>query len=229
MNGQISVQHGVARRGFLARLGLGLAGLTGVVMTPAGLRAETLGAGSAQPDPDAWLAALQGKHRQIFDAPTLGDGKALLQAKNFLDAYRDAYGAKDGEVSVAVGVHGGAFPLVFRDEVWQRFGFGERFSVSDPATRRPAVRNLFARARPGDPLPEAATVEALQQRGVVFLLCNNTLGRTTAALAGAGFGAAPAVRQELLAGLLPGVQVVPAMVVALSRAQEKGFSYVYAG
>jgi len=38
-----------------------------------------------------------------------------------------------------------------------------------------------------------------------------------------------ATRAELVGGLLPGVTVVPAMVVALGLAQEHGCAYVYAG
>jgi intracellular sulfur oxidation DsrE/DsrF family protein len=37
------------------------------------------------------------------------------------------------------------------------------------------------------------------------------------------------VERRLEEGLLPGVMIVPAMVVALARLQERRFSYVYAG
>lgn len=37
------------------------------------------------------------------------------------------------------------------------------------------------------------------------------------------------VRAQLLEGLLAGVTVVPGALVALNRAQEEGFAYVYAG
>ena len=40
---------------------------------------------------------------------------------------------------------------------------------------------------------------------------------------------AEAVREEFLGGLLPGVTVVPAAVVALKRAQEHGLTYIYSG
>jgi intracellular sulfur oxidation DsrE/DsrF family protein len=38
-----------------------------------------------------------------------------------------------------------------------------------------------------------------------------------------------AVKQEWIAGLLPGVQVVPSGVVALNGAQSRGCSYCFAG
>jgi hypothetical protein len=37
------------------------------------------------------------------------------------------------------------------------------------------------------------------------------------------------VKKDWVSGILPGVQVVPAGIWALNRAQEKGCSYVFAG
>src|SRR5690606_17835302 len=113
--------------------------------------------------------------------------------------------------------------------VWEKFGLGERFDVRDPRTGAPAHRNVFARGEEIGVVPPDASVTALQERGVIFLLCNNSLKRLTTTLSQAGFGEQEAVRAELLEGLLPGVEVVPAMVVALNVAQEKGLSYVYSG
>jgi hypothetical protein len=51
----------------------------------------------------------------------------------------------------------------------------------------------------------------------------------TRTLAGETRATYEATRTELIAGLLPDVTVVPAMVVALGLAQERGCAYVYAG
>jgi intracellular sulfur oxidation DsrE/DsrF family protein len=37
------------------------------------------------------------------------------------------------------------------------------------------------------------------------------------------------VKKDWMAGLLPGIQVVPSGVWALGRAQEKGCAYIFAG
>ena len=220
------------RRGFLSRLSAAAAGLlTAGVATGAG----TAAAQNASPrpgrtlPPESWLERLDGQHGQIFDAASLGGGKVLQQARNYLDAYRDAYGLESDTIDAVIGAHGSAVPLVFRDPAWERFGLGERFDVRDPRTGAPARRNVFARREDGGVVPPDASIEALQQRGVIFLLCNNSLKRLTATLSQAGFGAQEAVRAELMEGLLPGVEVVPAMVVAMNLAQEKGLSYVYSG
>jgi intracellular sulfur oxidation DsrE/DsrF family protein len=64
------------------------------------------------------------------------------------------------------------------------------------------------------------------KRGVVFLMCNNALRLTSQALAKARGEAAEAVYEDLKASRLPGTVLVPAMVVAINRAEEAGFSYV---
>ena len=73
------------------------------------------------------------------------------------------------------------------------------------------------------------SVNALQARGGKFIFCNNVLRFLTRTLARETGVSFEAMRAELIAGLLPNVTVVPAMVVALGMAQERGCAYVYAG
>ena len=220
-----SAPAGLPRRGFLARLGLGILGTltAGRAAAPASLGAQVA------PAHDAWLDGLTGKHRQIFDASALSGGRPLVQARNFMNAYREAYGLEDSDVNAVIGVHGETVPLVFQDRVWERFALGERYRMQDARTKAPARRNVYFPAAPGSAVDADASVEALQARGVVFLLCNNSLKRFTGQLSTAGFGTPEAVREELIAGLLPGVVVVPAMVVAMNLAQERGVTYVHTG
>ncbi|MFP5316444.1 MAG: hypothetical protein ACLGHS_13860 [Actinomycetes bacterium] len=221
------MKHGyLPRRGFLTSiLAAGAAlGFSGAVTA----QSTQSRRGSSAPD-ESWLTNLTGAHRQVFDASSVQNGKVLSQVRNFLDAYGEAYGLADSEVSAAVVVHGSAFPLVFDDATWARFRLGERFGFQDPGTKEAAARNVFVQVRAGDPVPSEASLDALQRRGVVFVLCNNTLKRVTGDLARAAGRTPESVREELLAGLLPGVTVVPAAVVALNRAQEHGLTYVYSG
>jgi intracellular sulfur oxidation DsrE/DsrF family protein len=223
---------GHPRRGFLARLLAATGAIAAAGLAPGALRGETATSPETPRtgnDHDRWLDALKGEHRQIFDVPAHGNGRPLNQVRNFLNAYRDDYGVPDEKVNVVVGIHGGAVPMVFRDEAWAKFGLGERNGIVDPRTRAPATRNIFLRGEQGDAVDTGASILALQKRGAVFLLCNNSLKRVTGTLAAAGFGTPEAVRAELLDLLLPGVTVVPAMVVAMNRAQARSFTYVYAG
>jgi DNA helicase-2/ATP-dependent DNA helicase PcrA len=69
-------------------------------------------------------------------------------------------------------------------------------------------------------------IKAMQARGTVFWQCNVALGAIVQELAQATQMPAPDVRTELVAGLNPGVRLVPSHVMALGIAQEHGFTYM---
>jgi hypothetical protein len=56
-------------------------------------------------------------------------------------------------------------------------------------------------------------------------LCNNALGAWCLELQARGKGKADAIQQELAANMLPGVTAVPAMVIAIEKAQAAGIRY----
>jgi len=218
-----SMRAPTARRGFLRRLAGSAAMLGGVASVPSLLHA----APASHAQDDDWMSALTGKHRTVFDAATHGNGWPLHQAKNFLDAWRDAFHVAEPEVNLVIGVQGSATPLLLSDALWSRFRIGERYNVVDPATKAPAAKNIFTAANvPTSGLMTAEkSVESLQKRGARFVMCLNTLGGLAEQLAAAGLGAPADVRSALVGGLLPGVITVPAMVVALAQLQERGLTY----
>ena len=207
------------RRGFLARLLGGAAALS----TLGAVRAPLLAAGND----DDWMSQLTGTHRTVFDVSSHYDGKVLRQAKNFLDAWRDAFKVPEGDVNLVIGVHGDAIPMVMTDALWARFKLGEQYKVTDGSTKSAALQNVFAgdHAVAAGLIPLVQSVEALQKRGVRFLVCRNTIGSASVKFAAAGFGNADEIRQALLGGIMPGVIPVPAMVVALTQLQERGVRY----
>jgi intracellular sulfur oxidation DsrE/DsrF family protein len=182
-------------------------------------------------EPQPWLEALKGKHKTVLDVEQHRNGHALAQAKGLLDGWRDAFGVPEGEVNVVMGVRGGGVPIVLRDEAWRRFALGAHYEVADAATRVPAAHNVFTAAHvwAGGPVTAEQTVEALQRRGVLFLLCRNTVNGLARRLSAGGHGTPEAVGAELLEGVLPGVVVVPAMLIAFTQLQARGAAYVYAG
>ena len=216
------------RRGFLGRLFAGAAALAVAGVTPARLGAEAPGSpvGAAHPGDD-WMHELKGKHRTVFDMSAHRNGKPLNQAGNYLNAWRDAFGVKERDVNLVFGIHGEAIPIVLNDALWSRFKLGEQYEVMDAGTKTPSARNPFSAANAAaSKLVSAETsVETLQQRGVRFIVCMNTIAGATMKLTSAGFGTADEVRSAIMGGLLPGVITVPAMVVALTQLQEHGVKY----
>ena len=220
------------RRGFLGRLVAavaGVAGLTVAGVAPGRLLAAGAGgtAGDTHPG-DEWMRELKGKHRTVFDMSAHRNGKPLAQAKNFLDAWRDAFATPERDVNLVIGIHGEAIPVVLNDALWARFKLGEQYEVMDATSKTAAVRNAFsaANASASGLLTAEQSVESLQKRGVRFLVCMNTIAGATRKLSAAGFGSPDEVRAAIMGGLLPGVITVPAMVVALTQLQERGVRYV---
>jgi hypothetical protein len=69
-------------------------------------------------------------------------------------------------------------------------------------------------------------VRALQTRGTIFWQCNIALTAIAQQLAQTRQVSATEVRADLLAGLNPGVRLVPSHVMAMGLVQERGVTYV---
>jgi intracellular sulfur oxidation DsrE/DsrF family protein len=219
MSGPRNEAEGAAtpRRKWLAQLGAIVAGF-GLTSSP--LQADADVEQDSLLDGDAWMKPLRGKHRQFFHAMALAE-EPLRMAHNFLDAYRDAFKTKPAHVNAVIGVQGGALFLGLDDSVWKKYELGKMTGFNDPKTGAHAVRNVYAKGGP-------YTVDALQKRGVAFIMCNTALRNRTQLMADSLRISYDALYAELVAARLPGVSLVPAMVVAVNRAQERGFTYIRA-
>jgi hypothetical protein len=178
---------------------------------------------------DAWLDQLKGKHRQLFDAPDPDGGTVLRHVRNYLDTWREAYGVPERDVSCIVTLYARTTPLGLQDTMWAKYRLGAALSLTDSTTSAPLVRNWFAHPQHGDPVADGtpeSSIESLQRRGVVFALCNNALKRWSARLEKQGMGAAADVHTDLTAHALPGVIIVPDVLIAMTKASERRFGYV---
>jgi hypothetical protein len=172
----------------------------------------------------SWLDALRGRHKQVYDfggVDFTDPLPSLRFPRNYLNSIRDVYRLEFPDVNTAVGISNTAFPMNASDGIWQKYGLGERFKIIDPATKAPAVRNVFLDG--GE-----FSVRALQARGTVFWQCQYALDFVAGRLAEATKRPVDEVRADLMAGLNPGVRIVPSHMMALGLAQDRGFSYVRA-
>ena len=216
------------RRSFLGRLLAAGTALTFVGAGPRRVVAEEIHVGQDAAPGEDWMGELTAKHRVAFDWSAHKNGKPLSQGKNYLDAWRDAFKATERDVNLVFGVHGDAIPVVLGDALWSRYKIGEQYEVVDGATKLPAIRNVFtvANAGAGGLVAPAESVESLQKRGARFVVCRNTVAGATKKLTAAGLGGSDEIRAAILGGLLPGVTLVPAMLVTLTQLQERGVRYL---
>ncbi len=205
------------RRTFLSRLvtvGAAL-GLAAPRSADANARPMSPDAPSPAAADDPWIARLKGKNRVVFHSHLASDGIALRWAQTYLDTQKSAYGLTDADSSVVVGLNGRAIGLLFNDAIWGKYPIGETLQM-------PGSRNA-----------NVALVAQLVSRGVMILACNNSLraaGQRFLPEAQRGDAARrTAFSDEAGANLLPGVEVVPAMIVTLQQAQDRGCRYIYGG
>lgn len=208
-----------SRRAFVARI----AGLTGATaLLPHVAHAAPVIAPGDEVEP--WLVALTGKHRQLFHSHDKWT-KGLEYATRFKLAYPVEYGIKTGDVNSVLGAHGKTGIMTYTDAAWDKYGFGKTFEVKEPKTENPATHNIFYA---GD--SENPGVREAMSAGVVILSCRTMLRGMAAGLAEQKkFGTAEQIERDLTASLIPGVVLVPAMIISIGRAQEQRCSYLYAG
>jgi len=216
-----------SRRKFMEAMAAGAAGLS--------FLSSPILANNAQPDlalvddADAWFKKVKGKHKIIYDATEPHEGFPIIWSWVFYKT-NNATGTPDNELTAVVVLRHNAIPFAMEDKLWEKYKFGETFKVTDPVTSAPAVKNPFY-------VPEAQMwkdfgidgIKALQARGVMFCVCDMALTVYSAGTAKAMNLNADEVKKEWVAGLHPGVQVVPSGVWAVGRAQEKGCAYCFAG
>jgi len=208
--------HRTDRRGFL----VAAAGAGGLLANPL---AWTSAAAQSPAWDLTWVDQLTGDYRQVFDTTTL-QNDPLGTVVNFLNGFEDVLGQRAPAVTAIVGVTG-ALPLIASDELWSRYALGEQWRVRDPKTAQSATRNIYRIADGDDASARAASVEALQRRGVIFWQCNNALNFVADMLARPLNRPTLDVRNDLIAGLLPGVKLVPAHTMLLNLVQRRGCTY----
>jgi hypothetical protein len=226
------------RRSFLGRI-VGVAAVLPIVGAGAA-EAQTAAASAA-----AWTREVKGSHRTLFDFPQHRNGLPLLHVLNYLNTYQEAFKAAAGTTG-AVGTFYGIGPqssisMAFNDAIWSKYKLGEYTGLKD-AAGQPYTRNVFFRPTKNDlhllmqainspTIPGFADampglgIESLQKMGTKFLLCANALGGWCMELEARGKGKSADIQKELQANVLPGVTVVPAMVIAIEQAQAAGIRY----
>jgi intracellular sulfur oxidation DsrE/DsrF family protein len=224
---------------------LGLAAATVGLPLIDSISLEAQAARRAAPSPDDWLKDVKGTHRCLFDFPQHRNGVPLLHMLNYLNTYAEAYKAAPGTAG-AVGTFYGigaqsSIALAFDDAAWAKYGLSDYLGLKDEAGK-PYARNVFYRPTTGDAhllgqamqLPAmpglagavpALGIESLQKMGAKFLMCNNAFGAWCMELEARGKGKMADLDADLRKHLLPGVTIVPAMVIAIEKAQTAGIRY----
>jgi intracellular sulfur oxidation DsrE/DsrF family protein len=97
----------------------------------------------------------------------------------------------------------------------------------DPKSKVAPKINVYNSGDYGDLFPNrGVTLDALSKRGVQFAVCSLATRFIAGMIAGAVGGNADTINSELIANLVSNSRMVPAGIVAVNRAQERGYSLV---
>lgn len=221
---------GFARRSFVTGMGVGAVGLA-VGATRAGAQTAT-DFRPARHARDSWLDALPGTHRVFIDSATASGGaEALLFANNLYTARETAYAGEPADFAIVVCFRHFSTPFGYNDAVWAKYGeiFDSFMSLPDPATGKAPQINLM-NAADHTTLPNfGVTIDAMKAKGVQFVICSAATQFAANVIAERTDGKADEIHDELVAGAIEGSRFVSAGVVAVTRAQEYGYSLLYAG
>lgn len=218
------------RRSFFTRFHAGAASLAafaigGVAMakpkTPA--RWEP-----ARHDKDDWLEQPSAKHRLLFDTISPdGLGAALAFGDNFIRVNKSEYGLANNEVAVVLIMRHRATPFGFNDAMWAKYGTAlARFTpIQDPKTKAAPTVNLYNSTDTANLMPSrGTTIDSITKQGARVGVCSVATRGLAGLIANAVSGNADTINSELIANLVPNARMVPAGIVAVNRAQERGYT-----
>ncbi len=221
------------RRSFLSRLGFVAAGASVAAAVANTASAQTAPKRFEPPrhEEDAWLDQFPGVHRAYIDAFTgLGGVTAMNYANNILGSHADVYGGTDADYAMIMCFRGQATPLAWSDAIWTKYGaaFANYVNFPDPRTQQHFTVNPLMMADRADLPSRGNTLEMIAGRGVHYAVCNRATRSISTMVARATGGDAEAIYQELVASIFEGARMVPAGVLATTRAQEYGYSVLVA-
>jgi len=225
------------RRSFLSRLAAGAAAFSGVVLSGQSANAQSSAPASFKParhSQDDWLDSLPGSHRFVIDTTSpLGFGSALLYTNNFFAANKAGYGLGFADAAVVIVARHNSTPFAYNDGIWRKYGtaIGDAAgNFDDPKTKMRPSANVYNITTYGTALPNGGIVlDALTGAGVHFAVCDMATHRFARAIAAATKGNDEEIYKELASNLIRNAHLVAAGIVAVNRAQERGYSFANAG
>ncbi len=224
-----SKQLNSTRRDFLGAMVLGAAA-SGISAFANPLEARISAMNPEQmTEQENWFDKIKGSHRVVFDGSTPHHSFPVIW--NWAWYYtNNGSGSPDSDLTGMTVLRHDAIAFAMKDSAWEKYKLGEMFDIPDNSKKAAALRNVVYEPREGDmPMPVIEGIKKLQDRGAMFCVCDLALNVYSGMAAQKMGMDATEVYEEWKAAILPDIQIVPSGVWALTRAQEHGCSYIFAG
>lgn len=218
-----------ARRSLLAGMGVAAAGVVAGTGTAI---AQSTDFQPARHDSDAWMGEMPGRHRVWIDTSYgLGGMEALHYSNNILNANVSVDGARDEDYALVICWRHYATALGFEDAVWQKYGeyFSGAMGLTNPQTGKAFTVNPAKLEDRMDLDNGGDTIDKMRGRGLKFALCNAATRWYSRYIAGEMGGNADEIYKEFVEAAIPDSRFIAAGVFGTTRAQEYGYSLLYAG
>ena len=176
---------------------------------------------------DDWYDKIPGVHRFLFDSSTAESmGWALQFANNYFTANQEVYGLKDSDLAVVIVARHKSTSFAYNDAIWAKYGkqISEQAEFLDPKTKEPPKINVYG---PAGETQQAGKMEALIKKGVQFAVCQMSTRGIATRIAKANGVEVGSVVKEITENLIGNAHMVPAGILAVNRAQERGYSFIY--
>jgi intracellular sulfur oxidation DsrE/DsrF family protein len=138
---------------------------------------------------------------------------------------------QNSDLAVVIVARHNSTPFAFNDAMWAKYGatIAQRANFTDPKTKQAPTANLYNASDYGPALANrGTTLDSLLKRGVQLAVCKIATRGYAGAIATAVGGNTDSIYNELTANLVSNSHMVPAGIVAVNRAQERGYSFVHA-
>ncbi|MBV9439465.1 MAG: hypothetical protein JOZ24_05695 [Candidatus Eremiobacteraeota bacterium] len=170
------------------------------------------------------------RHKQMIGAARVNDGAVLQYAVNTLNGFTNGWNEPPSQVQIVLVLFGSAAAIGLDDAMWREHRLQEivrRYSA-DFLTADAAQTNIWARPDAARQPNADKSLPSLLRRGVRIFVCNTALGELSNRIV--ADGTAPgmdafAVQAALRTHVVPGLDIVPAGISAVSVLQQSGYTF----
>jgi hypothetical protein len=164
----------------------------------------------------SWIDKVEkAKYRVVFNASEISDGAAMDYADTFFAHYHEVHNTNDAQTRPVIVFRRLGTPMAFNDAMWDKYAIGEDQKINDSTTKAPAKRNIYWKS-----------IDTLQRRGMISLVCNIATENWGRGLAQKHSLPVDEVQKDLKANLVPGAIMVPSGIYGLIRAQNAGCAFM---
>jgi intracellular sulfur oxidation DsrE/DsrF family protein len=178
---------------------------------------------------DDWFDQTAAKHRLFIDTTDPASfGQAIPWSRNFFEASASGYGLTDVDAALIICARHASTAFAYSDAIWTKYGsvLSDRSNgFVDPKTKQVPATNLYLTTGYAEMLRNNnIALDTILKRGVRLAVCGMATRRIAGLIAQKNGTKTDDVFKELAEQLVPNAHIVPAGIVAVSRAQEHGYT-----